>query len=72
MKKDLDILPSRCFLKSWHLMREDSGMGWSRRGKQTGPPKAIFVVFFKGVFFELKHDCGRKDGWWLVHSKVFV
>ena len=60
MKKDLDLLPSRCFLKSWHLMREDSGMGWrnskflslwSRRGKQTGPPKASFVAFFKGVFF---------------------
>lgn len=81
MKKDRDLLPSRCFLKSWHLMREDSGMGWrkskflslwSRRGKQTGPPKAMFVAFFKAFWFELKHDYGRKDGWWLVHSKVFV
>lgn len=35
-------------------------------------PKAMFVAFFKAFWFELKHDCGRKDGWWLVHSKVFV
>ena len=59
MKQDLDLLPSRCFLKSWHLMREDSGMGWrkskflslwSRRGKQMGPPKASFVVFLSFFF----------------------
>ena len=39
--------------------------------EKRSPSKTTFFSFFQAVF-ELKHDCGRKDGWWLVHSKVFV
>lgn len=76
MKQDLDLLPSRCFLKFWHMMREDSGMGWSRKGKQTGPPKASFVdfvVFFKGVFFwSWSMIVGeRMAGGWCIQRYLF-
>ncbi len=52
---------SRCFLKSWRLMRKDWGMGWMKskfssrslwfRRKNGVPPRQLFLALFQAVFF---------------------